>query len=156
VVVAERAAAALGQVEQAAPLAPLAPLAARGAARAATALFNPLMAKAVRLEILLLNLPVARARIASIPQGRELDREALVRALKLQRENVMRERAASGRRFANACPHAQRRSQNWMRPLCAALRPSLLPAGIVEHATARGVEGLTPPFASTGEQQCQK
>jgi hypothetical protein len=110
VVVAERAAAALGQVEQAAPLAPLAPLAARGAARAATALFNPLMAKAVRLEILLLNLPVARARIASIPQGRELDREALVRALKLQRENVMRERAASGRRFANACPHAQRRS----------------------------------------------
>jgi len=86
VVVAARAAAALEQVEQAAPvapLAPLAPLAARGAARAATALFDPLMAKAVRVEILLLNLPVARARIASIPQGRELDREALVRALKL-------------------------------------------------------------------------
>src|SRR4051794_3211618 len=44
---------------------------------------RPLMAKADRVEILLLNLPVARARIASIPQGRELDREALVRALKL-------------------------------------------------------------------------
>jgi hypothetical protein len=78
---AARAAPALEQVEQAAPLAPLATLAARGAVRAATALHNPPVAEAVRVEILLLNLPVARARIASIPQGRELGREAPVREL---------------------------------------------------------------------------
>jgi hypothetical protein len=38
-------------------------------------------AKAVRLAIPLLNPPAARAKIASIPQGRELDRETTVRAL---------------------------------------------------------------------------
>ena len=40
--------------------------------RAATALLNHPAAKAVRLAILLLNRPAVRAKIALIPQGREL------------------------------------------------------------------------------------
>ena len=46
--------------------------AAREAVRAATALLNRPAAKAVRLAILLLNRPAVRAKIALIPQGREL------------------------------------------------------------------------------------
>jgi hypothetical protein len=46
--------------------------AAREAVRAATALLNHPAAKAVRLAILLLNRPAVRAKIALIPQGREL------------------------------------------------------------------------------------
>jgi len=71
-------------VEQAAALAPLALQVARKAVRAGTASLNPPGAKAVRLAILLLNPPAARARTASIPRGRELGRETLVRALKPQ------------------------------------------------------------------------
>ena len=48
---------------------------------AATTQLNPPVDKAVRVEILLPNLPAARARIASIPQGRELGQEAPVPAL---------------------------------------------------------------------------
>jgi len=46
--------------------------AAREAVQAATALLNRPAAKAVRLAILLLNRPAVRAKIALIPQGREL------------------------------------------------------------------------------------
>jgi hypothetical protein len=42
---------------------------------------NPLVDKAVRVEIPLPNLPAARARIVSIPQGQELGQEAPVPAL---------------------------------------------------------------------------
>ena len=80
-----RAALALEQVERAAQPVPQATQAARRAVRAATASLNPPAAKAVRLAIPLLNPPAARAKIASIPQGRELGRGTLVRALKSQR-----------------------------------------------------------------------
>ena len=43
---------------------------------AAPTQLNPPVAKAVRAEILRPNLPAARARIASIPQGLELGRGA--------------------------------------------------------------------------------
>ena len=81
---AARAAPAPEQVEQPAPLAALATPAARGAVRAAIALLNPPAAKAVRLEILRLNLPAPRVRTASIPQGRALGRETLVRGLRTE------------------------------------------------------------------------
>ena len=64
-----------GVVEQAVRAAhpePQATQAAREAVRAATALLNHPAAKAVRLAILLLNRPAVRAKIALIPQGREL------------------------------------------------------------------------------------
>jgi hypothetical protein len=47
---------------------------------AATTLLNPPVAKAVRVAILLPNLPAAPGRTASIPQGRELGQEAPVPA----------------------------------------------------------------------------
>jgi hypothetical protein len=60
-------------VEQAVRAAhPVPQQAAREAVRAATALLNHPAAKAVRLAILLLNRPAVRAKIALIPQGREL------------------------------------------------------------------------------------
>ena len=56
---------------------------------AATTQLNPPEARAIRLAILLPNLPAARGKIASIRQGRELGRGArpgaLVRALKSNR-----------------------------------------------------------------------
>jgi hypothetical protein len=52
--------------------APLASRRSRFGARAATALSTAPAAKAVQLAILLLNRPALRAKIASIPQGREL------------------------------------------------------------------------------------
>ena len=67
-----RAALAVEQVERAAQPEPQATQAAREAVRAATALLNRPAAKAVRLAILLLNRPAVRAKIALIPQGREL------------------------------------------------------------------------------------
>ena len=53
---------------------PLATRVGREAVRAATALVNRPAGKAVRLAILPLNRPGARAKIALIPQGRELGR----------------------------------------------------------------------------------
>ena len=50
------------------------------ATQAATAVLNPPAAKAVRLVIALLNPPAARAKIASIPQVRELGRGTAVPA----------------------------------------------------------------------------
>jgi hypothetical protein len=79
-----QAALAVEQVEQAAQPEPQATQAARKAVLAATVLLNPPAAKAVRVAIALLSPPAARAKIASIHQGRELGREALVRALKSQ------------------------------------------------------------------------
>src|SRR3954468_13829704 len=67
-----RAALAVEQVARAAQREPQATQAAREAVRAATALLNRPAAKAVRLAILLLNRPAVRAKIALIPQGREL------------------------------------------------------------------------------------
>ena len=67
-----RAALAVEQVARAAQPEPQATQAAREAVRAATALLNRPAAKAVRLAILLLNRPAVRAKIALIPQGREL------------------------------------------------------------------------------------
>jgi hypothetical protein len=63
---------AVEQVARAAQPEPQATQAAREAVRAATALLNRPAAKAVRLAILLLNHPAVRAKIALIPQGREL------------------------------------------------------------------------------------
>ena len=67
-----RAAAVVEQAVRAAHPEPQATQAAREAVRAATALLNRPAAKAVRLAILLLNRPAVRAKIALIPQGREL------------------------------------------------------------------------------------
>src|SRR4051812_48419781 len=67
-----RGAAVVEQAVRAAHPEPRATPAAREAVRAATALLNRQPAKAVRLAILLLNRPAARAKIALIPQGREL------------------------------------------------------------------------------------
>jgi len=67
-----RAAAVVEQAVRAAHPEPQATQAAREAVRAATALLNHPAAKAVRLAILLLNRPAVRAKIALIPQGREL------------------------------------------------------------------------------------
>ena len=55
-------------------------LTAEQAAPAAPTLLNPPVAKAVRVAIRRPNLPAARARIALIPQGRELGRGAPVPA----------------------------------------------------------------------------
>ena len=67
-----RAAVVVEQAVRAAHPEPQATQAAREAVRAATALLNHPAAKAVRLAILLLNRPAVRAKIALIPQGREL------------------------------------------------------------------------------------
>ena len=63
---------AVGQVQPAAHPEPQATQAAGPAVRAATALLNRPAGKAVQLAILLLNRPAVRAKIALIPQGREL------------------------------------------------------------------------------------
>ena len=65
-------AAVVEQAVRAAHPEPQATQAAREAVRAATALLNHQAAKAVPLAILLLNRPAVRAKIALIPQGREL------------------------------------------------------------------------------------
>ena len=67
-----RRAVVVEQAVRAAHPEPQATQAAREAVRAATALLNHPAAKAVRLPILLLNRPAVRAKIALIPQGREL------------------------------------------------------------------------------------
>ena len=67
-----RAAVVVEQAVRAAHPEPQATQAAREAVRAATALLNHPAAKAVRLAILLLNRPAVRAKIALIPQEREL------------------------------------------------------------------------------------
>ena len=70
--VARAAVVVVEQAVRAAHPEPQATQAAREAVRAATALLNRPAAKAVRLAILLLNRPAVRAKIALIPQGREL------------------------------------------------------------------------------------
>jgi hypothetical protein len=78
-----RAALAVEQVERAVHPEPQATQAAGPAVRAATALLNPLAAKAVRMAMALLNPPAARAKIVLTPQGRELGRGTVLRALKV-------------------------------------------------------------------------